>query len=894
MEKTKFKYYASGRSGTREVFPINGKTFAVSYQKNSGRADFDRKFDSKLKFIGADFNWFYNLEKLIYRTEFIDIEIKRLCGGIFYTFYTGRVSLNSADPFNLEIGFVELEITQAEKYQCLETGWDQEINLFNYIATRVAVSPISGSLQRITFSENVPAGGIFNMFPGEPSPGSKGWGLESSSFNASLDFNNGSGDYSVTWIREEVTSATPLSAPWILISGDLYARTPVLYAPVYGAYNPSSPNDFSVTYRVLETSIDNGFSLRTVFETFLNSFTCGLTLESDFFQWNPVNVSADNYVTGLPSKVLNLLLFQKSDVKRPTTTNNATKAEISFEKLLQDICNLFQLEYEITIDDKFKIEHVSFFESAGLGLDTTTADHRDLTFANRVYTYDKDKIPTREVFRSMEQSFGDFTGSPIIYGAGSGEGENKEETISVEKITTDVILCLNNPNPDSIVSDSGFVLIAGDAENSIIIEPSIQGGNAVNNSLAWSQLHRDYWRHNRGQKSFTMNGTATEALSIKPTKLQKVKVKIGCDFEFDPRLKVATSLGNNGTVKSAKFNINTDVLYLDVLFPADDNLIANPAPVALTDSASTYVGEPIIINILGNDTGDFLPSTLAIVSPPSHGTATITSDFKILYTPSPGYTGPDAFYYTVKDELNESSAVTAVTITVQAGTVDPIAVDDSFSTGKNVLLSGNVIGNDTGPGALTATAETKATTSGGSVTIQANGDFEYNPPLDFTGDDSFGYTLNSNGETDTGSVSINVFVTVPVWVSLVETPEGFENISENCGGNMSIVGEQNYSDFTLYFWSNSGKTVPLNVNGYGLGIKVRHLQEDVNNNSEGDQNILLTIAGSGTSKMFSDGLGNGDPARGFRTYYDYQGCDLTANEQVNASLTLEAGSGYNI
>ena len=50
-----------------------------------------------------------------------------------------------------------------------------------------------------------------------------------------------------------------------------------------------------------------------------------------------------------------------------------------------------------------------------------------------------------------------------------------------------------------------------------------------------------------------------------------------------------------------------------------------------------------------------------------------------------------------------------------------------------------------------------ATLEGGQATIGTNGDFTYTPPADFTGDDSFDYTLldDSNG-SDTGTVTISV------------------------------------------------------------------------------------------------------------------------------------------
>src|SRR5262249_55742002 len=66
-------------------------------------------------------------------------------------------------------------------------------------------------------------------------------------------------------------------------------------------------------------------------------------------------------------------------------------------------------------------------------------------------------------------------------------------------------------------------------------------------------------------------------------------------------------------------------------------------------------------------------------------------------------------------------------------------------------------GNNTG---LTATAQTISSTNCAScnnVTINADGSFSYNPPVGFTGADTFTYTVNdATGKSGTGTVTVNV------------------------------------------------------------------------------------------------------------------------------------------
>ncbi len=103
--------------------------------------------------------------------------------------------------------------------------------------------------------------------------------------------------------------------------------------------------------------------------------------------------------------------------------------------------------------------------------------------------------------------------------------------------------------------------------------------------------------------------------------------------------------------------------------PASQQVEApNAAPVAGDDAASVLEGSPspVLIPVLLNDTdadGDRLE--LTEVSDPPHGTATVTADRQIQYTPDPDYFGPDAFTYRLSDGQALSAPAT-VSITVTA------------------------------------------------------------------------------------------------------------------------------------------------------------------------------------------------------------------------------------
>jgi PKD repeat protein len=119
---------------------------------------------------------------------------------------------------------------------------------------------------------------------------------------------------------------------------------------------------------------------------------------------------------------------------------------------------------------------------------------------------------------------------------------------------------------------------------------------------------------------------------------------------------------------------------------------------------------------------------------------------------------------TITDDDGASNSVEK-TVSVGPGNTAPTANDDSYQTGIGASLYApdgvqlGLLDNDEDPESddMVAVAETKATREGGSVTINEDGSFEYTPPSNFTGSDSFEYTVSdSKGATSTAHANIEV------------------------------------------------------------------------------------------------------------------------------------------
>ncbi len=107
----------------------------------------------------------------------------------------------------------------------------------------------------------------------------------------------------------------------------------------------------------------------------------------------------------------------------------------------------------------------------------------------------------------------------------------------------------------------------------------------------------------------------------------------------------------------------------------DTDLVATHVGLdALDDSVSTRHDVPATFDVLANDvpspTIAVDPQSLGIVSNPAHGTASVTADHKILYSPAKFYAGPDSFTYRVCAPATVQCDTATVQVTVIAALIN--------------------------------------------------------------------------------------------------------------------------------------------------------------------------------------------------------------------------------
>ncbi len=163
------------------------------------------------------------------------------------------------------------------------------------------------------------------------------------------------------------------------------------------------------------------------------------------------------------------------------------------------------------------------------------------------------------------------------------------------------------------------------------------------------------------------------------------------------------------------------------------------------------------------------------------------------YTPTPNFNGLDSFCVIVCDNGNPSLCDTAiVTIRVTPVNDPPVAVNDVYTTPEDVVLNGNVRGNDTDPDypyGDTLTITQRTTPLHGTVTVSPNGDFSYTPNLNFNGTDSFQYVA-----CDKGIPAPVLCDTATVFITISPVNDPPVAVNDSASGNTNIAIPINVSN----------------------------------------------------------------------------------------------------
>lgn len=196
--------------------------------------------------------------------------------------------------------------------------------------------------------------------------------------------------------------------------------------------------------------------------------------------------------------------------------------------------------------------------------------------------------------------------------------------------------------------------------------------------------------------------------------------------------------------------------------------IANLAPTANADSATTNQETPVMLNVVLNDVdpdGTLDLTSVTIIETSQRGELTNHGDGTLTYQPRVGFVGEDEFTYTVEDNNGAVSNITTATITVIATPNNaPVAVGDVYivTVGEPLIMpTPGVLANDSDLDGDSLVASLHFSTSLGALTFNPDGSFVYVPNPGFTGTDSFAYVVSDGHTNSSTPATVTITITPP-------------------------------------------------------------------------------------------------------------------------------------
>jgi len=252
--------------------------------------------------------------------------------------------------------------------------------------------------------------------------------------------------------------------------------------------------------------------------------------------------NATNPVLGGVNQYQHLMIAQKSDIKRPLSSNPATVGMMSFKEMME-ILRMYNLYWHYD-GTTFRIEHYDFWEG-GAGLDLTA---EPMAVRMNKYSYVKNDMPKYEKFAFMEGGDFGYVEHTISYDSDCVDA--KATASYSNKVTTDlsyIQTCAADPDLVSNISDDGWVILATEYDGT---DYRVYYGTAYGSAFgsynypnSWGDLLRSFFIHGRVLLTGYIQGIAYDFISVRRTKQQELKAVVCYEDNYDARDYITTELG---------------------------------------------------------------------------------------------------------------------------------------------------------------------------------------------------------------------------------------------------------------------------------------------------------------------------------------------------------------
>lgn len=369
----------------------------------------------------------------------------------------------------------------------------------------------------------------------------------------------GLNDYGQYFTSQFIPSSTGLGRP-LPISRNSWANASLWY--VYDSFYVYFEQKLRKQY-----TLRDSYSIAAVIKALLNKIDPTIKHEataeySRFLYDETVPINMNRFY---------VYITQKTNILKGEYDQPAQKAEVSLEDVMKMLRDCFRCYWYIE-DNKFKIEHISFFMRGG-SYSYNTSIQLDFTklvdqFNKKLSSYFQSEVEYDKTDLNQRYEFGwmddvtDLFGGVTIDVKSNYVQKDKTEEINISQFSSDVDYMLFNP---SNFSDDGFALLCpiknGSSLELPIIETQLidENGDSYdaivqNWYAAWAYLVRFYMYD---MPAYNLNCNVLNNLYASAVKMCiKHTIEFPTEEDLDELELIKTSIGN-GKIDEYSVNMNT-------------------------------------------------------------------------------------------------------------------------------------------------------------------------------------------------------------------------------------------------------------------------------------------------------------------------------------------------
>lgn len=369
----------------------------------------------------------------------------------------------------------------------------------------------------------------------------------------------GLNDYNQYFTNEFIPSAAGIGRP-LPISRNSWANASLWY--VYDSY-----------YSLFEQRLRKQYTLR-------DSYSIAAAIKALLKEIDPTlqheataEYSRFLYDTTVPMSMARFYVHitQKTNILKGEYDQPAQKAEVSLEDVMKMLRDCFRCYWYIE-DNKFKIEHISFFMRGG-SYSYNTSIQLDFTklvdqFNKKLSSYFQSEVEYDKTDLNQRYEFGwmddvtDLFGGVTINVKSNYVQKDKTEEINISQFSSDVDYMLFNP---SNFSDDGFALLCPIKNGSSLELPIIEtrlideNGDTYNAVIqnfyaAWAYLVRFYMYD---MPALNLDCNVLGNLYASDVKMcMKHTIEFPIEEDLNELKLIKTTIGN-GKIDEVSINVNT-------------------------------------------------------------------------------------------------------------------------------------------------------------------------------------------------------------------------------------------------------------------------------------------------------------------------------------------------